>query len=179
MEASGDSNSSAFAPRPATHPLPALPLQAVPVTLAPFVLMPDATPLLPSLNIQPTAQKSLRDVLPSLSGTVMDAAQSDALTRNIEAVLNTKPTIIPQEYVLERTKARHFQSSRKTDFFCAVLACSLCHLLPRATTTQPRTYTFQSMSIVRSIAFNPRPKNDVSQTVTHSPSVLGAFYDRH
>lgn len=71
----------------------------VPLTLAPFILAPEAASLLPTFNVAvPTSNSLLHHLPPNVASLVPDFALQ-ATHDAVQSVLNTSPSNVPLKYV--------------------------------------------------------------------------------
>ena len=93
------------------------PLQTVPLTLAPFVLAPNAASALPNINIAtPDANKFPQLSIPD-SGFVIADDQLEAIKSGITNVMNTSPVFMSTKYVDTDQKSRFLQIGGLTNHF--------------------------------------------------------------
>ena len=71
----------------------------LPLTLAPFILAPEAVSLLPTFNVAtPTPNSLLHHLPPNVASIIPDSALQ-ATYQAVESVLNTTPSNVPLKYV--------------------------------------------------------------------------------
>lgn len=93
------------------------PSHGVPMTLAPFILAPEAVSVLPMFNTLHAAPISLLHHLPSNTASLIPDSAVSGIKAGVQSVLDTTPTDIPLEYVVVSLKFASFNQSANTCHF--------------------------------------------------------------